>query len=248
MNKEVPMQIGSMTNNFTSTVMNQHKTDTEQTLAKIAAVRELEGQDGATMINANQLNSQIATMTQQVQNENNRVGMLQIADGALQGIQAGTDRLNELSSAYNNAALNNDQRAALSQEFADTREAMSEMLSQTTFNGQGLFGGNSPIGLGDIELSNVSIDDQESIEGLGENVSSLFSDVGSATQEAQVSINNLLAGITSTTSSYSQMSEIPMGQNINQFNQSNLGLTASTTAQSHNTAILQQQMAALLKF
>jgi flagellin len=207
-----------MTNNFTSTVMNQHKTDTEQTLAKIAAVRELEGQDGATMINANQLNSQIATMTQQVQNENNRVGMLQIADGALQGIQAGTDRLNELSSAYNNATLNNDQRAALSQEFADTREAMSEMLSQTTFNGQGLFGGNSPIGL------------------------------GSATQEAQVSINNLLAGITSTTSSYSQMSEIPMGQNINQFNQSSLGLTASTTAQSHNTAILQQQMAALLKF
>ena len=90
--KEVPIQIGPFTNNFTSSVMNQHKTDTEQTLAKIAATRELSGQDGATMINANQLDSQIATiiatMTQQVQNENTRIGMPQIADGALQGVQA----------------------------------------------------------------------------------------------------------------------------------------------------------------
>jgi len=186
-------------------------------------------------------------MTQQVQNENTRVGMLQIADGALQGVQQGTERLNELSVAYNNAALNSDQRAALSQEFSDTREAMSEMVAQTSYNGQSLFGSDSPLGLSDVEMSNVSIDSQESIEGLRENVSSLFSDVGSATQEAQVSVNNLLAGITSTTSSYAQMSETPMSQNVNQLNQSSLGLTAATMAQSHNTAILQQQMAALLK-
>jgi flagellin len=242
------MQIGSLTNNFTSSVMNQHKTDAEQTLAKIGATRELSGQDGATMINANQLNSQIATMTQQVQNENTRVGMLQIADGALQGVQQGTERLNELSVSYNNAALNSDQRAMISEEFNATRDAMSEMVAQTSYNGQSLFGSDSPLGLSDVELTSVSIDSTESIESLRENVNSLFSDVGSATQEAQVSVNNLLAGITSTTSSYAQMSETPMSQNINQLNQSTLGLTAATMAQSHNTAILQQQMAALLKF
>jgi len=60
-----------------------------------------------------------------------------------------------------------------------------------------------------------------------------------------VSVNNLLAGITSTTSSYAQMPKTPMSQNINQLNQSSL--TAATMAQSHNTVILQQQMAALLK-
>lgn len=228
--------------------MNQHKTDAEQTLEKIAATRELSGKDGATMINANMLNSQIATMTQQVQNENARVGMLQIADGALQGIQQGSERLNELSVAYNNAALNSDQQAALSQEFADTRQAMNDIVTQTTYNGQNLFGSDSPLGLSDVALSEVSIESQDSVESLSENISSLFSDVGSATQEAQVSINNLLAGITSTTSSFAQTSETPMSQNINQFNQSNLGLTAATMAQTHNTAILQQQMAALLKF
>lgn len=228
--------------------MNQHKTDAEQTLEKIAATRELSGKDGATMINANMLNSQIATMTQQVQNENARVGMLQIADGALQGIQQGSERLNELSVAYNNAALNSDQQAALSQEFADTRQAMNDIVTQTTYNGQNLFGSDSPLGLSDVALSEVSIESQDSVESLRENISSLFSDVGSATQEAQVSINNLLAGITSTNSSFAQTSETPMSQNINQFNQSNLGLTAATMAQTHNTAILQQQMAALLKF
>lgn len=241
------MQIGSLTNNFTQTVMNQHRADTDQTLEKIAATRELSGKDGANLINANALNSQISTMTQQVQNENTTIGMLQIADGALQGVQAGTERLNELSVAYDNAALNSDQKAMLTQEFTQTREAMSEMVEQTTYNGQNLFGSGSPLGLGEVSLSEVSITNQESVEGLREQVSSLFSDVGSATQGAQVSINNLMAGISSTTASYAQVSETPMDQNINQLSQSELGLTASTMAQSHNTSILQQQMATLLK-
>jgi flagellin-like hook-associated protein FlgL len=90
----------------------------------------------------------------------------------------------------------------LTQEFSQTRDAMSEMIEQTTYNGQNLFGSGSPLGLGEVSLSEVSITNQESVEGLREQVSSLFSDVGSATQGAQVSINNLMAGISSTTASY----------------------------------------------
>jgi hypothetical protein len=46
------MQIGSLTNSFTQTVMNQHRADTDQTLEKIVATRELSGKDGANLINA----------------------------------------------------------------------------------------------------------------------------------------------------------------------------------------------------
>jgi len=66
----------------------------EQTLVKIAATRELSGQDVATMINAKQFDSQIATMTQQVRNENIRIGMPQIADGTLQRVQAQNASMN----------------------------------------------------------------------------------------------------------------------------------------------------------
>lgn len=240
------MQIGSLTNTFTSTVMNQHKTNTEDTLAKIAATRELSGKDGANLINANMLNSQLATMTQQVQNENATIGMLQVADGALKGVQAGAERLNELSVAYNNAALGSDQRAMLEQEFNTTRDAMSDMMNQTTFNGQALFGNASALGLGEVSMGEVAIDNQESIEGLREQVGGLFSDVGSASQGAQVAVNNLLAGISSTASSYAQVSETPLSQKLNELSQSQTGLTASAMAQSHNMAILQQQMTMLL--
>lgn len=241
------MQIGSPTNTFTSTVMNQHKTNTEETLAKIAATRELSGKDGANLIVANMLNSQLATMTQQVQNQNTTIGMLQVADGALKGVQAGTERLNELSVAYNNAALGSDQKAMLEQEFNATRNAMSDMVSQTTFNGKALFGNTSALGLGEVNLGEVAIDNQESIQALQKQVGGLFSDVGSATQGAQVAVNNLLAGISSTASSYAQVSETPLTQKLNELAQSQTGLTASTLAQSHSMAILQQQMAVLLK-
>jgi len=241
------MQIGSSGNPLTSTVMNQHKTNTEDTLAKIAATRELSGKDGANLIVANMLNSQLATMTQQVENQNTTIGMLQVADGALKGVQAGTERLNELSVAYNNAALGSDQRAILEQEFNATRDAMSDMIGQTTFNGKPLFGSTSALGLGEINMGEVSLDNQDSIQALQDQVGGLFSEVGSASQGAQVAVNNLLAGISSTTSSYAQTSETPLGQKLNELSQSQTGLTASTLAQSHNMAILQQQMATLLK-
>jgi flagellin len=242
------MQVGSLSNNYNFLATNQHKAKAEEALDKIAASRELSGKDGATLINADMLNSQIATMTQEVQNENANISMLQIANGTLEELQKGTNHLNELFVAHNNAALNSDQQAMLAQEFNNTLESMSDMLSQSTYNNQALFGSSSPLGLSDPELSSVSITDQESIESLQENVSSLLSDVSSATQEAQVSVNNLLAGITSAASSYSQISETPMDENINELSQSNLNLNVSTITQVHNNAILQQQMAALLKF
>jgi len=241
------MQIGSSGNPLTSTVMNQHKTTTQESLANIAAARELGGKDGSNLITANMLNAQLATMTQQVQNENSTIGMLQIADGALKGVQAGAERLGALSAAYNNATLGGDQRAILEQEFNATRDAMSDMIGQTTFNGKPLFGSTSALGLGEINMGEVSLDNQDSIQALQDQVGGLFSEVGSASQGAQVAVNNLLAGISSTTSSYAQTSETPLGQKLNELSQSQTGLTASTLAQSHNMAILQQQMATLLK-
>lgn len=242
------MQISSITNNFTSTVANQHKTGVEQALSKITATRELSGKDGANLINADMLNLQINSMTQQVQNENATISMLQIADGALKGIQDGANRLNELQIASNSAALNNSQRAMLTEEFSSTRHAMNNIMEQATYNGKSLFGSDSAIGLGQLNINESSIESKESMDVLTNQIESMFSDVGSASQKAEVGINNLLAGISSATSSFSGVSETPMSQNINQLSQSSTGVTASVIAQSHNTAILQQQMAALLNF
>ena len=242
------MNIGSNFNHNMPNFINQNKANTESILDKIAATRELSGKDSSSLIIADQLSSQISTATQELQNTNEKIGMLQIADGALQGISDNTMRLEELSVRYNSASLNTEQKNMLTKEFDALRQSSADIAQQTTYNGQNLFGGNSPLGLSSVSTDELAITDQSGIQAFRDQLSSLRSDVGSATQGAEVSVNNLLASITTVTASYSQISEQPLDQKIADLSVNNVKLTASILAQSHQTQTLQQQMGSLLNF
>ncbi|MBP6497749.1 MAG: hypothetical protein KA253_03650 [Campylobacteraceae bacterium] len=238
------MKINSALN---SNTINQQKNATETVLSKIGATRELSGKDNASLIIANSLNSQIASYTQQVQNENEKVGMLQIADGALSNISDNTLKLEELSVKYNNAILSSDQKNILKNEFQTTKSVIDDIASKTSYNGQALFGNNSPLQLSSVATDKLSIDNQDSIAALKEQVGSLFSDVGASMQSSQSSINTLLTSANNASASYATISEQPMDVKINDINTSNIQLQASMIAQSHQTQTLQQQMATLLR-
>lgn len=238
------MKINSALN---SNTINQQKNATETVLSKIGATRELSGKDNASLIIANSLNSQIASYTQQVQNENEKVGMLQIADGALSNISDNTLKLEELSVKYNNAILSSDQKNILKNEFQTTKSVIDDIASKTSYNGQALFGNNSPLQLSSVATDKLSIDNQDSIAALKEQVGSLFLDVGASMQSSQSSINTLLTSANNASASYATISEQPMDVKINDFNSSNIQLQASMIAQSHQTQTLQQQMATLLR-
>ena len=238
------MKINSALN---SNTINQQKNATETVLSKIGATRELSGKDNASLIIANSLNSQIASYTQQVQNENEKVGMLQIADGALSNISDNTLKLEELSVKYNNAILSSDQKNILKNEFQTTKSVIDDIASKTSYNGQALFGNNSPLQLSSVATDKLSIDNQDSIAALKEQVGSLFLDVGASMQSSQSSINTLLTSANNASASYATISEQPMDVKINDINTSNIQLQASMIAQSHQTQTLQQQMATLLR-
>lgn len=238
------MKINSALN---SNTISQQKNANEAVLSKIGATKELSGKDNANLIIANTLNSQIASYTQQVQNENEKVGMLQIADGALSNISDHTLKLEELSVKYNNAILSTDQKNILKNEFQTTKSTIDAIASKTSYNGQALFGANSPLQLSSIATDKLSIDNQDSISALKEQVGSLFSDIGSSMQSSQSTINTLLTSANNASSSYATISEQPMDVKINDFNTSNIQLQASMIAQSHQTQTLQQQMATLLR-
>ena len=238
------MKINSALN---SNTINQQKNATETVLSKIGATRELSGKDNASLIIANSLNSQVASYTQQVQNENEKVGMLQIADGALSNISDNTLKLEELSVKYNNAILSSDQKNILKNEFQTTKSVIDDIASKTSYNGQALFGNNSPLQLSSVATDKLSIDNQDSIAALKEQVGSLFLDVGASMQSSQSSINTLLTSANNASASYATISEQPMDVKINDFNSSNIQLQASMIAQSHQTQTLQQQMATLLR-
>lgn len=238
------MKINSALN---SSTISQQKNTTETALSKIGATRELSGKDNGNLIIANTLNSQIASYTQQVQNENEKVGMLQIADGALSNMSDNTLKLEELSVKYNNAILSTDQKNILKNEFQTTKSTIDDIASKTSYNGQTLFGANSPLQLSSIETDKLSIDNQDSIATLKEQVGTLFSEVGTSMQNSQSSINTLLTSANNASASYATISEQPMDVKINDFNTSNIQLQASMIAQSHQTQTLQQQMATLLR-
>lgn len=238
------MKINTALNSNTIT---QQKTTSEAILAKIGATRELSGQDNENLIIANSLNSQISSYTQQVQNENEKVGMLQVADGALSNISDNTLKLEELSVKYNSAILNSDQKNILKNEFETTKSTIDDIASKTSYNEQALFGNSSPVQLSSISTDELSIDNQGSITALQDQVSTLFSEVGASMQSSQSSINTLLTSANNASASYATLSEQPMDVKINNLNTNNTQLQASIIAQSHQTQTLQQQMTTLLR-
>lgn len=238
------MKIGSGFNTQTANMLSQNKTNTDAILSKIGATRELSGKDTASLVISDALASQLSTLGQSIQNSNETVGMYQIADASLQAIQAGSEKLNELSVRYNSASLSSDQKNGLAGEFADITKAMQSMVEQTSYNGQNLL--SSTFGLDVTGMSELSISNQEGIEAFSQTISTFSSTVGSQMNGANVSIANSLSALSALTSANAQISEMPMNQKISDFNNEQIKLSSSLMAQAHQNSLMQQRVAALL--
>ncbi len=238
------MKISSSSNTQILNTISQNKNNTDNTLEKIAATKELSGKDSASLVISDALSSQISSLSQSVQNANETVSMYQIADSSLQAIQAGTDRLNSLSVSYNNAALNSDQKAMLQNEFTSVSQSMQDIANQTTYNGQNIL--SSSYGLDVSGLGSLSIDNQQGINDFSQSVNSLSSTVGSRINSATSDINNALTTITNLSSANAQISETPMEQKVATDNTNEIKLTSSILAQVHQNSMMQQSLQALL--
>ncbi len=238
------MTIGNSFNTQTINYMDQNKTNTEETLSKIGAVRELSGKDGADLIVSDSLSYQISTLTQNVQNENESIAMNQIADSSVQALSQSTDRLNQLSVASNNAALNSSQRDALSSEFQATVDSMQDIVDTTQYNGMQLLSSSGSLEVSGLD--SLSIDNQEGISSFASDLSSLSSTIGSNMNQSSVSISNSLSAVSSLTNSYANISEEPMDTKISDLKTDQIKLDSSILAQTHQTQMLQQRMTTLL--
>ena len=232
------MKIGAGFNTQTINNINQNKTNTEETLSKIGAIRELSGKDGANLIVSNDLSSQISTLTQNIQNENESIAMNQIKDSSLKSLYESADKLGELSVAHNNAALNSSQKNALNDEFQSTLSAMQDVADTTQYNGQSL------LQVGGID--SLDIENQESIGMFMDGLDSLNADVGASMNRSEVGIANSLSAVSNLTSSYANIAEEPMDTKINDLVSNQIKLDSSIMAQNHQTQVLQQRISALL--
>jgi flagellin len=238
------MNIGNSFNTQTINYMDQNKTNTEETLSKIGAVRELSGKDGADLIISDSLSYQISTLTQNIQNENESIAMNQIADSSVQALSQSTDRLNQLSVANNNAALNSSQKDALSSEFQATVDSMQDIVDTTQYNDMQLLSSSGSLEVSGLD--SLSIDNQEGISSFASSLDSLSSTIGSNVNQSSVSISNSLSAVSSLTNSYANISEEPMDTKISDLKTDQIKLDSSILAQTHQTQMLQQRMTTLL--
>lgn len=236
------MNIGNSFNTQNLNYLNENRSNINEALSKIGAARELSGKDGAEYLVSNKLASQISTLTQSVQNENESIGMYQVADGALNALNDNAQRLNELSVSFGNGALNASQKNMLFEEFQATKDAMKSIAETTSYNGQSLMQGDLSVD----GISKLSIENQEGIDSFMQNLDALSSNVSANINKSEVSIANSLSAVSNLTSSNAEISEKPMDEKINDLKQNEIKLQSSVMSQVHQQELLQKRVAALL--
>lgn len=250
------MKIDSYSNSMQNYYLDNAKNSANKALDNISANRAISGSDSANMVIANALLSDANAISQGVSNANDAIGVLQIADGALQNLTNSADRLNELSIRSTSLAMDDNSRAAIKSEAQALKTSMQDTLNSTSFNGNNIFGstlnfqtGNSEttISLNAPNISSIDIDSQESIAAFRDGINAMRGDIGSTQQGLLSDINASITAANSARSSESQLQNNDVVKNLSDLNRSNLQINSTTLTAAHNMTLLAQQVSTLLR-
>ena len=127
-------------NSLSTTQMNLN-----QTLQALSTGQRINSgaDDPAGLAIANGLEANITALTQSVQNATDGVGMLQVADGALSQITTLLNTAVSLATESATGTVSNTQRTALQAQFASIQAEITSIGTNTTYNGQAIFGASA---------------------------------------------------------------------------------------------------------
>lgn len=91
---------------------------------------------------ANQLSAQVSGLGRAIMNSNESIGMVQIADGALNEYGNNMDRIRTLTLQASNGILNDSDRAIIQKEIDSLLEAADDIAKNTQYNGINLLDGS----------------------------------------------------------------------------------------------------------
>lgn len=235
---------------------NKAKNEEKSALENIAAMRALQGTDGANLMIADSLLSQISGLTQGVRNANDAIGMLQIADSTLGNMTATADRINVLSVKLGNDTLTTEQRAMIQSETNALKASMRDSVMQASFNGKNVFAsemtfvtGNETSVTLNINAPNTSlvdVNDQQTILDFMTNVNMERANIGSVMNGIQHGINSNLVTIVNLTAAESSQQNNDVAENYNELNQAKLKENAALYANVYNTQYLRGKIDTLL--
>jgi len=132
--------IGSMNSNLYAT---QNNSNQNKTLSALSSGNNLtqSANDAASLAISEKLLALVSGSGQAIQNSNETIGLIQTADGALEGIEDNTQRIRVLTLQASNDTLNDSDRVNIQKEIDALSSSSSDIASSTSFNGINLLDG-----------------------------------------------------------------------------------------------------------
>ena len=185
----------------------------------------------------------ISTSLQEINNFNEAIGFMQIADSALKSIKDDINEIKTLNVRANNDTLNSDNLSAINSQIEKLSQNINNTLSQTTYNEQSVFGNFNFNGVEvNTSMPRFSLDNIEDFE---KSLNHAMSAIGAFNNMAVSKINNLNEFAKNTSNSKSQ-NEVDIAKSVTDLQNENIKLNASLLAQIHNININQQNLMNLL--
>ncbi|GAB6074645.1 flagellin [Nautilia lithotrophica] len=186
----------------------------------------------------------INTSLQEINNFNEAIGFMQIANGALNSISDNLNQIKTLQVAANNATLNSDNLSAINSQITALSQNINDILSNTTYNDKNVFGEFNMSGINiNISMPEFSVDNIDDFE---KSLNSALSAIGSFNNEAVAKVNNL-ANFVVNTSKAKSSNEVDIAKAVTDMKNEQIKLNASIYAQVHNITMSQQNLMNLLK-
>jgi len=213
--------IGAMQANLHS---NLNSNATSKTLESLSSGSQIgsASYDASGLGISNQLSAQVSGLGQAIQNSNESIGMIQIADGAMQGISDNMERIRVLTLQASNGTMNADNRAIIQKEIDGLLDSSDDIAKQTSYNGINLLNGTggsssdgsfvtqtgasagdtSTMNIGDAQVASlvgsIDVTTQAGREEALDSIDSAMQGIGGIRSELGASQNQLMSNIRNT--------------------------------------------------
>jgi len=222
--------------------------------------------DAASLAISEKLLALVSGSGQAIQNSNETIGMIQIADGGMQGIEDNTQRIRVLTLQASNDTLSDANRASIQKEIDALSNSSSNIASSTSYNGINLLDGSgggqgsgtfvTQSGAEAGSTSSLSIADARSMVGTVDvttkagrdaaldNIDTGLKAIGKSRSELGAAQNGLLSSIRNTTvsqinaaSAASQLADVDFAKESANFSKQNILAQSGSFAQAQANTI-----------
>ncbi len=200
--------------------------------------------DASSLSIADKLSAQVSSMGQEIMNANNGIGMIQIADGAMSGVNDNMNKIRELTLKASSPIMNNANRASIQNEINGLMESSNQIVSSTSYNGINLLNGadGSLANVGSLAIDVTTKDGLssalDSIDSMMQKYGKVRTDLGASQNALESQIRNTSVSQINAAAAESQLRDVDFAAESANFSKANLmsQIGSFTQAQSNATA------------